>query len=411
MSQESDRKLGEAKHKKDAKSRGSAIRSWSQNSTLRLLLIVVSSIILIAALRYAGDLIVPVLLGVLLAVVNYPILTGLERKRVPRGLAIFFTVGLNILLLSFILYLGTTAISKFQKDRTQYFNGLKALANKSAVWVESKGIEGAGEIVKDLLDDRNEFVRYVLEADITSNVGNLLASFSTSVVGKVTGLVSTAFFVLIVMIFAMIEGRNISERIPKIRESRGPDFSGFLRSADDIQRYLRIKTVASMVTGILAGLLCMAVKLDYPFLWGLLAFLLNFIPVIGSIMAGILPVIIALVQIGPIYAVVVMVGYLLINFVIGNFVEPHILGRRFGVSTLVIVLAVFFWGWMWGPLGMFLAVPLTMVVKVIFDNSNDFRWISVAMGKGDIDEERILKEQKLAETRRQKRMGANPEAS
>ena len=98
-----------------------------------------------------------------------------------------------------------------------------------------------------------------------------------------------------------------------------------------------------------------------------------------------------------------VVGYLIINIGIGNFLEPLILGRRVGVSTLVIVLAVFFWGWMWGPLGMFLAVPLTMVVKVIFDNSDDFRWLSVAMGKGDVDEERILAEQKAADKRRRHR--------
>jgi predicted PurR-regulated permease PerM len=114
-------------------------------------------------------------------------------------------------------------------------------------------------------------------------------------------------------------------------------------------------------------------------------------------------VIIALLK-GPWIALVVLLGYLTINTGIGNFLEPLVLGRRFGVSTLVIIISVFFWGWMWGPMGMFLAVPLTMVVKVVFDNSDDFRWLSVAMGKGDVDEERILAEQRAADERRRARL-------
>jgi len=342
-----------------------------------------------------------------MAIVNFPILTGLERRLIPRGLSILITVGLNILTVGFIIYLGTSAISAFQKDRARYFVGLRSTATKAATWLEEKAeVEGAKAKVQALLDDRNGLIQEVLQMDIASNLGNMLATFSTSVLGKVSGVVSTAFFVLIVMIFALIEGRNIGDKIALIRESRGPDLRGFLSSADDIQRYLRIKTVASMVTGLLAGLLCWFVGLDYAFLWGLLAFVLNFIPVVGSILAGILPVILGLILLGPLPALGILLGFLAINVVIGNFIEPQLLGKRFGVSTLVIILAVFFWGWMWGPLGMFLAVPLTMVVKVILDNSDDFRWLSVAMGKGNLDEERILKEQELAEQRRTKRQEA-----
>lgn len=377
-------------------------RGWSQNGSLRISVMLLSALMLLAALRFAGDFLVPVLLGILLAIVNYPIMRMLEIRRVARGLAAFVTVGINIWLLGFMFYLGTSAIAAFQEDRARYFQGLSTLAKRSAEWAESKGVKGAVERVNNALDDRNEFVRYVIEADLTSNLGNTLASFSTEVVGRVTGLISTGFFVLIVMVFALFEGRNIGAKIERIRDSRGPDFSGFLRSADDIQRYLRIKTLASVVTGLLAGLLCHVCGLDYAFLWGLLAFVLNFIPVVGSILAGVLPVIIALLQ-GPWIALAVMGGYLAINTGIGNLLEPMFLGRRFGVSTLVIIISVFFWGWMWGPMGMFLAVPLTMVVKVIFDNSDDFRWLSVAMGKGDVDEERILAEQQAADERRRQR--------
>src|SRR5690606_27192148 len=143
--------------------------------------------------------------------------------------------------------------------------------------------------------------------------------------------------------------------------------------------FLAIKTAVSLATGLLAGLLCWAAGLDFYILWGILAFALNFIPVIGSIVAGVPPTLLALVVAGLPNALLVAGGYLLINNFLGNFVEPTLVGRRFGISTLVIVMSVMFWGWLWGPIGMLLAVPLTMMLKVVLASSEEFRWIAVAI--------------------------------
>jgi AI-2 transport protein TqsA len=152
-----------------------------------------------------------------------------------------------------------------------------------------------------------------------------------------------------------------------------------LSATRDIQRYLAIKTVVSLITGLLAGLLCWAAGLDFFILWGIVAFALNFIPVIGSLVAGVPPMILALLVAGMPNALLVAGGYLLINNFLGNFLEPILVGRRFGISTLVVVISVMFWGWVWGPLGMLLAVPLTMMLKVVLDGSEEFRWIGVAI--------------------------------
>ncbi len=152
-----------------------------------------------------------------------------------------------------------------------------------------------------------------------------------------------------------------------------------LSATKDIQRFLAIKTGVSVLTGVLAGTLCWAAGLDFYVLWGILAFFFNFIPVVGSIVAGVPPTILALFVAGLPNAVLVAGGYLLINNFLGNFVEPMLVGRRFGISTLVVVVSVVFWGWLWGPLGMLLAVPLTMVLKVILESSDEFRWIGIAI--------------------------------
>jgi len=151
----------------------------------------------------------------------------------------------------------------------------------------------------------------------------------------------------------------------------------------EIQKYLGIKTAVSMVTGILAWLVCTIFGIDFPILWGLVAFTFNYIPAIGSLLAAIPPILLALILYDNIWpAVGVLIGYLAINVTLGNFLEPMVLGNRFGISTVVVILSVLFWGYVWGPVGMFLAVPLTMMVKVMLDNSTDLRWLSVMMGKG-----------------------------
>ena len=154
-----------------------------------------------------------------------------------------------------------------------------------------------------------------------------------------------------------------------------------LKATRDVQRYLAIKTMVSLMTGLLAGLLCWAAGLDFYLLWGIIAFALNFIPVIGSLVAGIPPVILAFImpEGGAASATLVAGGFLLINNLLGNFIEPMIVGKRFGISTLVVVISVMFWGWVWGPFGMLLAVPLTMTLKVFLDGSNELRWLGVAI--------------------------------
>jgi AI-2 transport protein TqsA len=168
-------------------------------------------------------------------------------------------------------------------------------------------------------------------------------------------------------------------RLEAISQARGPNIERMFSATRDIQRFLAIKTAVSLVTGFLAGLLCWAAGLDFYVLWGILAFAFNYIPVVGSLVAGVPPMILALLVAGLPNALLVAGGYLLINNFLGNFIEPMLVGRRFGISTLVVVISVLFWGWVWGPLGMLLAVPLTMMLKVVLDGSEDFRWVGVAI--------------------------------
>ena len=117
-------------------------------------------------------------------------------------------------------------------------------------------------------------------------------------------------------------------------------------------------------------------KVDYPLLWGLLAFLLNYIPNLGSIIAAVPTVLLTLVQLGWSAALIVFAGYSVVNVVIGSFIEPRFMGKGLGLSTLVVFLSLVFWGWVLGPVGMLLSVPLTMTLKIALESSEENRWLA-----------------------------------
>jgi predicted PurR-regulated permease PerM len=149
----------------------------------------------------------------------------------------------------------------------------------------------------------------------------------------------------------------------------------------EVQEYLGIKTVISLATGILLGVWAWFMDLDFPVLLGLVAFVLNYVPTIGSLLAAIPALLLALIQFGVGHALLVSIGYIVVNTIFGNIIEPNLLGRRLGLSTLVVILSLLFWGWVWGPVGALLAMPLTMVVKIMLENTPDLRWVAVMLDK------------------------------
>jgi predicted PurR-regulated permease PerM len=150
--------------------------------------------------------------------------------------------------------------------------------------------------------------------------------------------------------------------------------------AGNVVRYLGLKTLVSGLTGLLAGGLVAVVGVDFAVLWALLAFILNYIPTFGSIIAALPPVLLALIQFGGPAAIVVGVGYVAINFLIGSVLEPRLMGRSMGLSTLVVFVSLLAWGWILGTAGMFFAVPLTMALKIALESNPDARWLAVLMG-------------------------------
>jgi predicted PurR-regulated permease PerM len=187
--------------------------------------------------------------------------------------------------------------------------------------------------------------------------------------------------VLLTIVFILSEAAGFPAKL-RAAFGRRESSDRFANIRQEVQHYLGIKSLVSLTTGsVVAGALAI-IGVDFPLLWGMLAFLLNYIPTFGSILAGIPPFLLAIVQLGPGHALAVLLVFVAVNVVLGNFVEPYFMGRRLGLSTLVVFLSLVFWGWVWGPVGMLLSVPLTMIVKIMLENTEDLAWIAVLLGSG-----------------------------
>lgn len=350
----------------------------------RLLLVLAALVVIVGGLKVAERFFVPLLLAFFVATVSLPLTTWLRDRKVPVMLAVLLTVLVDFLFIAAVIVLGMALVGDLQQKWDVRYAG--QLSEQIRSWSESLALQ----LHHWGVENAHEKIRLTVENNV-ANLRNVrferILELGTGVLGHVVGFFGISLTVLIFTIFMLLEAKSFGQRFEAVTRARGPDLERMLVATRDIQRYLAIKTVVSLATGVLAGLLCWAAGLDFFVLWGILAFALNFIPVVGSLAAGVPPTLLALVVSGFPTALLVAGGYLLFNNFIGNFLEPTLVGRRFGISTLVVVMSVFFWGWVWGPPGMLLAVPLTMVLKVFLDGSEEFRWISVAISADAPDPE------------------------
>lgn len=336
-------------------------------------------VVVLAGMKAAAGVLVPMVYAFFLAVLSFPLMRWLTRHRIPGPVALGLTLLVNLSVLAGLITLAVRLLISFNSQLPRYIRGVEHNLTSLGVWLEENGIEGSRETIGSLFD-WNTIIAYATKQDVMSRIGSMLGSTFGTLATVFAGLV----MILILMMFVLMEAPGTHRRMVAVRTAGGPDFSGLLRSVTDIQKYLGIKTLISALTGILAGAWCWFFDLEYPLLWAIVAFIFNYIPAVGSTAASIPAIVEALVQHGGGAAIGIAIGYGGINFALDNFVQPTLLGNRFGISALVVVLSVIFWGWLWGPLGMFLAVPLTMVMKVLLDNSEEFRWVSVAMSQKKI---------------------------
>ena len=327
-----------------------------------MLLTAAAFVVVVAGMRAAEAIVVPFLLSVFIAIISAPSLFWLERKRLPRWLAMLIVIGAIIAVGIGVTALVGTSIREFSRDLPEYRARINAQVVPLVEWLRAKGMS----------IPTGEYMSYFEPGAAVQLAADLLNGF-----GKVLG---NAFLIFLTVLFILLETASFPRKFRAVADDPDRALDRFAVFRENVKRYLVIKTVASLGTGVAIGLWLAMLGVDYPMLWGLLAFLLNYVPNIGSIIAAVPAVLFAAVQLGPGAALWSGAGYLVVNVLVGSIVEPRFMGRGLGLSTLVVFLSLVFWGWVLGPVGMFLSVPLTMMIKIALDSRPDTHWIAVLLG-------------------------------
>jgi predicted PurR-regulated permease PerM len=286
----------------------------------------------------------------------------LQRRGISTWLSILVVIVGILIIGSVLTSLVGASIKDFLIALPGYNRALDRHFEGIIRWLEQRGLDVGSFKITDAFEP----------AAVMQLTANLLSSLKD--------VLANGLLILLTVIFMLLEAVNIPGKLNSILDSPDETLPHFEKFSKDVRHYLAIKTWMCLLTGFLVTVFLMALGIDYPILWGLLAFLLNYIPTIGSIIAAVPAVLLTLIQLGAGWAVGVAVGYIVVNLIVGNLLEPRVMGKGLGLSTLVVFLSLVFWGWVLGPVGMVLSVPLTVTVRIALESREDTRWIAVILG-------------------------------
>jgi predicted PurR-regulated permease PerM len=328
----------------------------------RALIVAAALVIVIAGIQAASSVVATVLLAVFIAVVASRPLRWLSRHGWPKWAALFVVLFVLVDFGSLFALLATGALEGFRDSLPSYQERLVLFSQQIGGWLEGMGFEASRETVPAVLDPAGAIA---VARRLASSVGGLFAS---------------GVLVLLTVAFILLEASTLPAKLKQALRFDEQANARVAQVFDAINRYMLIKALTSLGTALAAWAWLSILGVDFAVLWGLLAFVLNFVPFVGSFLMAIPPVLVALVQTDIQTTLLVAVGYLVINTAIGNILEPRIMGRDLGLSVLGIFLSLLFWGWVLGPVGVFLSVPLTMALKVACEASSHTRPIALLLG-------------------------------
>jgi len=286
-------------------------------SSGRSLILVATLIVIAAGIKAAEDLMVPFLLASFIATIAATPVFYLEQRKVPAGLAIFIVMlGIVSALLAIAALIAQSG-SEFTERLPFYQERLTAVVTDLVAWIATFGFAMSTDVLLSYFDPGTALVM----------AGSTLRSLGSAL--------SNGFLILLTVIFILAEASSFPGKLRAVMKNPARDMAYFVRFTQNVNRYIAIKTTVSLVTGVIVSIVLSILGVDFPVLWGLLAFMLNYIPTIGSLIAAVPAVLLALIQLGPGSALAVTAAYLAINIIMGSVIEPRFMGRGLGLSTLV----------------------------------------------------------------------------
>jgi predicted PurR-regulated permease PerM len=328
----------------------------------RAFIIVACLVVILAGIKVSASLVVPFLLAVFLAILLAPPFLSMKRKGMPGAVAIIVMIlGLGVLCVLTVTIL-RTSLDQFTASLPIYETNLRAKLDTVWQWLETRGIDAPNEFVAENLNPQ------------------FAMSYAGRIARELSGMLGQALLIFIIVAFMLVETSGLHRKLHAIPGVSEENLQALEKNFQDVRRYVSLKSIMSLLTGTLVTLWLWILGIDNAIFMGLLAFFLNFVPTIGSFIAAIPGVLLGFILLGPAMAAVTAIGYIVINLGVSNVIEPRFMGQSLGISPLVIIVSLVFWGWLLGPVGMLLSIPLTMAVKVGLEGSSATRSIAVLLG-------------------------------
>jgi predicted PurR-regulated permease PerM len=319
-------------------------------------------VIIIAGVMYAASFITSLMMAFFISIIFAEPIQWLKKKKVPQGLAITIVFILIIALFFGFGEIIAASFSSFSQDVPKYARNLNEMRDSLLQFMENRGMHVSTVEMKNLFNPSK------------------VISFTSVVLGQLGGLMGNAFTIFFLALFLLLEIDSIKVKANAIMKENTGSLAYFNVIGASIRHYLTIKTLTSLLTGFLVWICLVIIGVDYAIIWALIAFLLNYIPNIGSIIAAVPAILFALIQLGFGGVIWTTATFVAVNMIIGNAVEPKMMGQGMGLSTFIVFLSLLFWGFILGTVGMFLSVPLTMAIKIMLEQNPNTRWIAIVLG-------------------------------
>jgi len=328
----------------------------------RTLIVAAAVCVLVLFARLAASILAPTLLALFIAVIATPPLRWLRGRGMPKYLAVLLILLVLIDVASLVALTTTGALEALRDGLPRYQDRLVVLSEEFGRWLELIGIDRSRAALRDLISPA-----------AVSHVVYLALTNASSTLG-------TGLLVLLIVAFMLVEAPSLPAKLRAAFSLSSAGEEQLRQLFNSVNRYMLIKLMTSLGTGICIWVWLRIFGIEYAIALAVAAVLFNFIPIIGNFLMAIPAVLIALVQTNVPTALLVALGYVLVNGVIGNIVEPRLMGRELGISSVAVLLSLLFWGWVFGPIGLFLSVPLTMVLAVALNASPQTRPIAIMLG-------------------------------
>ncbi|MBN2207466.1 MAG: AI-2E family transporter [Candidatus Aminicenantes bacterium] len=330
------------------------------NKLLTGSMVIIAVVVVGFVLRIAKPVLFPFCLALLFYFILSPVLDGLVRLRIPKPVAIV------VIVLFFFLAL--------------YLMGVMFYSSGKAF---SAQLHQYGDRVNEVQDYlRERMAAWNVKWEPTAMLGSLdvnkIGSFLLSSLGSFVSFISNLFLIFLFLVFMLAGRGKITVKVDRAFSGRqARKINQILSNIDgQVQKYLAIKTIISVLTALVAWLVLALFKLDFAIVFAFLIFLFNYIPNIGSVISTLAPVLFAFFQFGSVWpALWILILILVVDNLFSNVLEPKLMGRGLGLSPLAVLFSLFFWGWLWGIPGMILAVPITAVIKIICGNIPSLRFV------------------------------------